>query len=164
MIETDRVAVVGWIWFIAWILVGHAAGRWIGDPGTMTVVGFFCAIVTLPAWPWLLPQRVDDWMHDLPVDSGRRYRHLWLPSWHAPYATSEGRHAGRVAIVGALWFLFWMVLCAAIGHFYGPPNARPEATYAGFFNGAWWALLTSFAWPWFMPTAIDRWMYRSDVG
>src|SRR6185503_9768913 len=108
MIETDRVAVVGWIWFIAWILVGHAAGRWIGDPGTMTVVGFFCAIVTLPAWPWLLPQRLDDWMHDLPVDSGRHYRHLWLPSWHAPYATSEGRHAGRVAIVGAFWFLFWM--------------------------------------------------------
>ena len=32
------------------------------------------------------------------------------------------------------------------------------------FNGAWWALLTSFAWPWFMPAAIDRWMYRSEVG
>ena len=31
-------------------------------------------------------------------------------------------------------------------------------------NGAWWALLTSFAWPWIMPAAIDRWMYRSEAG
>ena len=29
----------------------------------------------------------------------------------------------------------------------------------GAFNGAWWALFTSFAWPWIMPERLDRWMY-----
>jgi hypothetical protein len=164
MTETDRVAVVGWIWFIGWTIVGHAIGRWWGDPVMATILGFLFALVTLPAWPWILPQRVDDWMHDLPVDSKRQYRHLWLPSWHAPYATSEGRHGKRVALVAAAWFLFWMIAGAALGGYTAKPGAASEAIYAGFFNGAWWALLTSFVWPWFMPTAIDRWMYRSDLG
>ena len=44
------------------------------------------------------------------------------------------------------------------------PANRANGIYFGFFNGAWWALLTSFAWPWIMPSAIDRWMYRSEVG
>ena len=42
------------------------------------------------------------------------------------------------------------------------PANRANGIYFGFFNGAWWALLTSFAWPWIMPSAIDRWMYRSE--
>jgi hypothetical protein len=67
-------------------------------------------------------------------------------------------------VVAAAWFLFWMIAGAAIGGYAAKPGAAPEAIYSGFFNGAWWALLTSFAWPWFMPTAIDRWMYRSDLG
>ena len=70
----------------------------------------------------------------------------------------------RVLIVAGFWFAFWMILAAAIGGWIG--RARPSRTdgiYFGFFNGAWWALLTSFAWPWIMPTAIDRWMYRSEV-
>ena len=46
----------------------------------------------------------------------------------------------------------------------GPDGGKENGIYFGFFNGAWWALLTSFAWPWIMPTAIDRWMYRSEVG
>ena len=35
--------------------------------------------------------------------------------------------------------------------------------YFGAFNGTWWALFTSFAWPWIMPERVDRWMYdRTD--
>jgi hypothetical protein len=70
----------------------------------------------------------------------------------------------RVLIVAALWFAFWMALAAIIGGVTSPIGARLDGAYFGFFNGAWWALLTSFAWPWIMPTAIDRWMYRSEVG
>jgi hypothetical protein len=71
----------------------------------------------------------------------------------------------RVFLVGAIWFGFWMILAAAVGGWLSPPPAdRANGIYFGFFNGAWWALLTSFTWPWIMPTAIDRWMYRSEVG
>ena len=71
----------------------------------------------------------------------------------------------RVAIVAAIWFAFWMILAAVIGGMMaGTPADRTNGIYFGFFNGAWWALLTSFAWPWIMPSAIDRWMYRSKVG
>ena len=70
----------------------------------------------------------------------------------------------RVAIVAALWFAFWMILGAVLGGLMGKPPGAAEGIYFGFFNGAWWALLTSFAWPLIMPTAVDRWMYRSEVG
>jgi len=70
----------------------------------------------------------------------------------------------RVLIVAGFWFAFWMILAAAIGGWIAEPASRTDGIYFGFFNGAWWALLTSFAWPWLMPSAIDRWMYRSEVG
>ena len=71
----------------------------------------------------------------------------------------------RVVIVAGIWFAFWMILAAVDRRLDGrTPADRANGIYFGFFNGAWWALLTSFAWPWIMPTAIDRWMYRSEVG
>ena len=70
----------------------------------------------------------------------------------------------RVLIVAGIWFAFWMILAAVIGGLTSRAGDGTEGVYFGFFNGAWWALLTSFAWPWIMPTAIDRWMYRSEVG
>jgi hypothetical protein len=33
-------------------------------PGTGRVLGVLLALVTVPTWPWVLPQRVDDWMCD----------------------------------------------------------------------------------------------------
>jgi len=68
----------------------------------------------------------------------------------------------RVFIVAAIWFAFWMTLGAVVGSVMG--GDKSNGIYFGFFNGAWWALLTSFAWPWIMPSAIDRWMYRSELG
>ena len=71
----------------------------------------------------------------------------------------------RVCIVAAIWFAFWMTLGAAVGGWLGGTGGGTQnGIYFGFFNGAWWALLTSFSWPWIMPGAIDRWMYRTDVG
>jgi len=40
-------------------------GRWVAEmPGTGIVLGFLIALVTIPAWPWVLPRRLDDWMCD----------------------------------------------------------------------------------------------------
>jgi hypothetical protein len=71
----------------------------------------------------------------------------------------------RVVIVVGIWFAFWMILGSVMGGLMGGSGGGVQnGIYFGFFNGASWALLTSFAWPWVMPTAIDRWMYRSEVG
>ena len=42
------------------------------------------------------------------------------------------------------------------------PLVINNRVYFGAFNGAWWAVLTSFAWPWIMPGAIERWMDRRE--
>jgi hypothetical protein len=65
MIGADRVALVGWLWFAAWIGAGDLIGRLVAEmPGTGIVLGFLMALVTVPTWPWLLPRRLDDWMCD----------------------------------------------------------------------------------------------------
>lgn len=64
MVGMDRVALVGWLWFIGWIAVGDAVGRWFGMPGTGMVLGFMAALFTVPTWPWIMPRSLDDWMHD----------------------------------------------------------------------------------------------------
>jgi hypothetical protein len=64
MIGADRVALVGWLWFAVIIGLGDLAGRWVYMPGTGLVLGFLLALFTVPAWPWLLPRRLDDWMCD----------------------------------------------------------------------------------------------------
>jgi len=68
----------------------------------------------------------------------------------------------RVFLIGAIWFAFWMGLCAGIGALRAPPNGVFEAVYSGVFNGAWLALITSFLWPWIMPRKVDKWIDRPD--
>ncbi len=48
MIGADRVALVGWLWFVFWIVGGDLIGRWFGMPGTGMVVGFLVALFTRP--------------------------------------------------------------------------------------------------------------------
>ena len=72
--------------------------------------------------------------------------------------------SGRVCMVALVWFAFWMILAAGIGGWMSSPATRANGIYFGFFNGAWWALITSFTWPWIMPAAIDRWMYSTETG
>ena len=70
----------------------------------------------------------------------------------------------RVVIVAAYLVCVLDDPGRGVGGWMADPASRANGIYFGFFNGAWWALLTSFAWPWIMPAAIDRWMYRSEVG
>jgi len=64
MIGADRVALIGWLWFAIWIGIGDLVGRWLDVPGTGMVVGFIVALCTIPAWPLLMPRRLEDWMCD----------------------------------------------------------------------------------------------------
>ena len=60
----DRVALVGFCWFALWTSVGTALGRWLQLPGSCTIAGFFFALVTIFAWPWVLPDFVWTWMDE----------------------------------------------------------------------------------------------------
>ena len=64
MIGVDRVALVGWLWFIVFIVAGNLVGRGVEMPGTGMVLGFLLALCGVLTWPWVLPQAVDDWMYD----------------------------------------------------------------------------------------------------
>ncbi len=56
MIGADRVALVGWLWFVFWIVGGNLIGRWFDMSGTGMVVGFLFALLTVPSWPWVMPE------------------------------------------------------------------------------------------------------------
>ncbi len=72
---------------------------------------------------------------------------------------------GRTAIIAGSWFAFWMIVGGALGGFLAPTtDVRLTNIYYGIFNGAFFAVLTSFAWPWIMPRVIDRWMSRGEAG
>ena len=45
MIGADRVALVGWLWFVFWIVGGDLIGRWFDMPGTGMVLGFLVRAV-----------------------------------------------------------------------------------------------------------------------
>ena len=64
MIGADRVALVGWLWFAFWIVGGDLIGRWFDMSGTGMVVGFLFALLTVPSWPWVMPESLDNWMCD----------------------------------------------------------------------------------------------------
>ena len=58
----DRVAFVTICWFVFWTGGGVILGRILDIPGTITVSGFIFALVTVFAWPWVLPERLNRWM------------------------------------------------------------------------------------------------------
>ena len=60
----DRVAIVAWLWFIGLTLAGLVIGRLFGSPGTGAVWGFIVALVAVFGWPYILPNRIEHWMHD----------------------------------------------------------------------------------------------------
>jgi hypothetical protein len=61
---------------------------------------------------------------------------------------------GRVLLVAGLWFAFWMSLGLTIGVL----SKGMDGMISGAMNGAYFATLLSFAWPWLMPESINRWM------
>lgn len=73
--------------------------------------------------------------------------------------------AGRIGLIAAVWFAFWMVLGATVGALTGGDHGDWEnALYGGFFNGAWIAVITSLAWPFIMPRRLEQWMYGEPKG
>lgn len=71
----------------------------------------------------------------------------------------------RIAAVAAVWFAFWMILMSVAGGLTGGDHGDwQNRLYAGFFNGALIAVLTSFLWPWLMPRRFERWMYGEPRG
>ena len=61
---------------------------------------------------------------------------------------------GRIFVFTGCWFAFWMGVGVIIG-----VHARGlDGLIAGAQNGAYLATLLSFAWPWLMPEAVDRWL------
>jgi hypothetical protein len=58
----DRVAFVAVCWFAFWTSMGVLAGRLLETPGTWTVAGFVFALVSVFAWPWILPEALNRWM------------------------------------------------------------------------------------------------------
>ncbi len=72
---------------------------------------------------------------------------------------------GRTAAIAGAWFIVWMIVGAAIGGLTAPkPDLVTNGIYYGIFNGAFFAMITSFAWPWIMPRVVDRWMSRGEAG
>ena len=72
---------------------------------------------------------------------------------------------GRTAVIAGFWFVFWMIAGGAVGGWTAPkPDVVSNGIYYGVFNGAIFAVVTSFAWPWIMPKFIDRWMSRGEAG
>jgi hypothetical protein len=57
----------------------------------------------------------------------------------------------RVALVGVCWFAFWTVVGVIAGRLLETPG------FGGIY-GFVFALLTTFLWPWVLPSALQDWM------
>jgi hypothetical protein len=58
----DRVALVAICWFVFWTTGGIVLGRYLEIPGTVAISGFIFALVSVFAWPWILPESLNRWM------------------------------------------------------------------------------------------------------
>jgi hypothetical protein len=63
----DRVAIVAWCWFVLWTGLGTAIGGLFGTPGTEAISRFSFGLLATFAWPWIMPEGINDWMDDLPT-------------------------------------------------------------------------------------------------
>lgn len=60
----DRVAIVGLLWFAGFTFAGDKLGLLFSMPGTGATLGFLFALVSLVAWPFVLPDALENWMHE----------------------------------------------------------------------------------------------------
>ena len=58
----NRIPLVLFLWFAAWITAGFFLGRALETPGVYTVAGTILALVSLFLWPFIFPERLQDWM------------------------------------------------------------------------------------------------------
>jgi hypothetical protein len=57
----------------------------------------------------------------------------------------------RVVLFLTFWLAVWIGVGAAIGALFGTPGT-------GAVDGFVFAIVTTFLWPWIMPSALDQWM------
>ena len=70
----DRVAFVAFCWFLFWTVLGVVLGKFLDTPGTGTLLGFFFALFSTFAWPWIMPEPISRWMNQDRMDEWRPSR------------------------------------------------------------------------------------------
>ena len=58
----NRVPLVLAFWVGLWTTAGYLIGRGLETPGVYTAAGFVVALISIFAWPFILPERLQDWM------------------------------------------------------------------------------------------------------
>ena len=58
----NRIPLILFLWFALWITTGFFIGRALETPGVYTVVGAFLALISVFLWPFVFPERLQDWM------------------------------------------------------------------------------------------------------
>ena len=97
----DRVAIVALGWFAFCIALGYSSGTLLfSSPGTGTVLGFGFALLATPAWPWVIPETINDWMDDR---RKRRDSEVRPSSQRVPERTSESSDTSNIMILASLF-------------------------------------------------------------
>jgi hypothetical protein len=58
----NRVPLVLALWFVLWTTIGFLIGRVLDTPGTYTTAGVIFALCSVFSWPFIFPERLQDWM------------------------------------------------------------------------------------------------------
>jgi hypothetical protein len=51
-------------WFAVWATLGFFIGRYLNTPGFYTLCGVAFAVPSLFSWPFIFPERVQQWMDE----------------------------------------------------------------------------------------------------
>ena len=60
--KINRVPLVLVPWFVLWTTMGFLIGRSLEIPGVFTTLGVVFAVVSIFSWPFIFPERLQDWM------------------------------------------------------------------------------------------------------
>ena len=58
----NRVPLILVPWFVLWTTMGFLVGRSLDIPGVYTTLGVVFAVVSIFSWPFIFPERLQDWM------------------------------------------------------------------------------------------------------
>jgi len=60
----NRIPLVLALWFAVWTALGFCIGRYLDTPGVYTLWGVAFAALSIFSWPFVFPERFQQWMHD----------------------------------------------------------------------------------------------------
>jgi hypothetical protein len=58
----NRVPLILLIWVVLWTTAGFLIGRGLDTPGVYTTLGVVFAVVSVFSWPFIFPERLQEWM------------------------------------------------------------------------------------------------------